>query len=485
MLKQRAINAVLWSTFDGFMRQGLVFVISIVLARLLGPREFGTIALLAIFTGIGIVLLDGGFSAALIQRQDVDHIDESTVFWFNAGIGAVVALALWASGPAIAAFYGQPVLMPLMAVMALNIFLSALGAIHATLLAKELNFRTIMKVGVAANLVSGSAAIWMAYAGYGVWALAVQAVSMTAVSTCLYWSLHRWRPLAVFSRASIRKLFGFGGYHFALSMMDIIYSRLYTLLLGRFYSVQELGLFTNADNTKQMPCSFVTSVVTRAAFPMFSAAAEDKAVLRRGVQVGVRTTMLLNVPMMIGLAATARPMVLTVFGAAWLPMVPVFRVLCLVGVLWPLQVINVQALLAQGHSRLMFRLAVTNISIGLVLVLAGSRFGMLGIAWSQVLTSVSSFVINSHYSRRMLDYSTLEQTRDFLPIVGVALLMAGAIHWLDLHLVLGPQLDLAVLVCFGATVFAMLGGLLRLATLGEAMALVLGHRRSRQTSKKT
>ena len=484
MLKSRAINALLWSAADGFLRQGLQFTVSIVLARMLGPSEFGTIALLAIFTGIGTVLLDGGFSAALIQRQDVDRVDESTVFWFNLCIGLVVALALWALGPMIAAFYSQPILVPLMTVMALNVFLSGLGAIHATLLAKELNFRTLMKVGTAANIVSGGVAIWMAYKGFGVWALAIQAILMTGVSTLLLWSLHRWRPLSAFSRASVRKLFGFGGYHFASSMMEIIYSRLYTLLIGRFYNVRELGLYNNADNTKQMPCGFFTSILMRVAFPMFSAAADDKATLRRGVQVAARGMMLLNVPMMLGMAAVAKPLVLTLFGQNWLPMVPVLRVLCLVGVLWPLQVINLQVLMAQGHSRLMFRLEVIKKSIGLVLLVAGAFHGIMGIAWSQVLSSTVSFVINAHYSRRMLDYGAIDQTRDFLPILGVALAMAGIVYQLDLHLVLRPQVALVLLTCVGAIVFALLGWLLRLATVDEMIALYRSRLLVRQQTSK-
>ncbi len=484
MLKRRAINAVAWSTADGFLRQGLQFVVSVMLARLLGPREFGTIALLAIFTGIGTVLLDGGFSAALIQRQDVNRVDESTVFWFNLCIGAAVALLLWALGPVIAAFYSEPILVPLMAIMALNVFLGSIGAIHATLLAKELDFRTLMKVGSVANLVSGGVAIWMALVGFGVWALAMQAVVMTGVSALLLWSLHRWRPLVAFSPASVRKLFGFGGYHFASSMMEIVYSRLYTLLIGRFYDVRELGLYNNADTTKQMPCSFFTSILMRVAFPMFSAASHDKAILRRGLQVAARGMMLLNVPMMLGMAAVAEPLVLTLFGQKWLEMVPVFRVLCLAGVLWPLQVMNLQVLMAQGHSRLMFRLEVTKKSIGLVLLVAGAFHGIMGIAWSQVLSSTLSFVVNAHYSRRLLDYGAADQTRDFMPILGVASFMAGIVYLLGLHLVLRPQIALLVLTCAGAVVFALLGWLLRLATLTEMMALFRSHRSAPQHAPK-
>jgi teichuronic acid exporter len=472
MLKRRAIGAVLWSAADGFTRQGLLFVVSIVLARILGPRDFGLIALVAMFTGIGAALLDGGFSAALIQRQDADRVDESTVFWFNAAIGTVVALAIWALGPAVAAFYRQPVLAPLMSLMAINVFVASLGAIHATLLAKELGFRQIMKVGTAANVVAGAVAIAMAWRGYGVWSLACQAIATSAVSTALYWYVHRWRPLPVFSTASARKLFGFGGYHFASTMIDIIYSRLYTLLLGRFYSVRELGLYNNADNTKQMPCGFFTGILMRAAFPMFSAAANDQPVLGRGVQVAVRCTMLLNVPVMIGMATVAEPLVLVLFGRDWLPMVPVLRVLCLVGVLWPLQVINIQALMAQGHSRLMFHVELLKKAIGLALLLAGAWFGMMGIAWSQVLASLVAFSINARYAHRLLGYGAFAQARDIGPTVAVAFLMGGAVSWLGARVALPPAAELAVLAAFGAGVFLLLCWMLRLASMAEMVAVI-------------
>ena len=194
--------------------------------------------------------------------------------------------------------------------------------------------------------------------------------------------------------------------------------------------------------------------------------------------------MLLNVPMMLGMAAVAKPLVLTLFGQNWLPMVPVLRVLCLVGVLWPLQVINLQVLMAQGHSRLMFRLEVIKKSIGLVLLVAGAFHGIMGIAWSQVLSSTVSFVINAHYSRRMLDYGAIDQTRDFLPILGVALAMAGIVYQLDLHLVLRPQVALVLLTCVGAIVFALLGWLLRLATVDEMIALYRSRLLVRQQTSK-
>lgn len=471
MLKQRALSATVWSGTDILLRQGLQFVVAVTLARLLSPSDFGTIALLALFTGIATVFVDGGFSAALIQNQDVDHVDESTVFWFNLAIGLVVALALGIAAPAIAAFYGQPILVPLMAVMALNVFIGALGAIHRTLLTKHLNFRIQVKIGAIAAVASGVISIFMAWHGYGVWALAAQVILMTGISTSLLWLWHPWRPGWSMSGVSARKLIGFGGYHLASSLLEIVYSRLYTVLIGRFYSARALGFYNNADTTAQMPGGFLTGVLTRVALTMFSVAAEDKAKLRRGMQLSTRAMMLINVPMMLGMAAVAEPLVRTLFGERWLSAVPILRVLCLAAVLLPLHVINLNVLMAQGHSRLMFRLEVIKKLLGVLLICAGALFGVLGIAWSQVIFSSLSFFINAHYSRRFLDYGVGAQLRDFGPVLGVGIAMAIIVYLTSITWWMESMLELFTLVILGAVLFLAAAWMLRLAALNDVAAL--------------
>lgn len=471
MLKQRAFQATLWSGADIFLRQALQFTVTIALARLLTPSDFGTIALLALFIGIASALLDGGFSAALIQRQDVDHADESTVFWFNLGIGAVMALCLCAVAPAIASFYGVPVLRPLMVVMALVVFVSALGAIHSTLLAKRLDIRTQMKVGLLATIASGGTAAVMAWKGYGVWALAAQAVVMASVTTSLLWIFNPWRPAWLFSHISVRKLFGFGSYHLASILLEIIYGHLYTILIGKLYSTRELGLYNNAANTQQMPGTFLAGVLARVAFPMFSEAAHDKTKLRRGMQLSIRGMMLLHVPSILGIAALAEPLVRTLFGTQWLPAVPILRVLCLAGLWFPLHVINLHVLMAQGHSRLMFRLEVTKKILGVSLIAAGAFYGVMGIAWSQVVFSVVALAINSHYTRKFLDYGVAAQLRDYAPVLSIAIPMAAVVYAIDFYWHPSPLMGLAVLSLFGALLFFGLAWLFRLDALHDVALL--------------
>ncbi|MCX7088113.1 MAG: lipopolysaccharide biosynthesis protein [Methylococcales bacterium] len=476
-LKSRALSATLWSGADIFMRQGLQFCVSIALARLLSPEEFGTIALLYLFTGIATAFVDSGFSTALIQRQVVTHTDESTVFWFNLAIGALVALGLWALAPFIATFFSLPILMPLTGLLALNIFLSAVGSIHGTLLTKHLNFRVQMKIGGFATLISGTLAITMAWYGYGIWALAAQTLAATSVTTLLLWCLSPWRPAWVFSTKSVRQLFGFGSYMLASSLLDIIYNRAYTVLIGHFFGVRELGFYNRADGTKQLPVGILTSIMARVALPIFSAAAQDKAQLRRGVQLALRGMMLINVPMMLGVAATAESLVLTLFGVKWLPSVSFLQVLSLGAVLWPLHVINLNVLMAQGHSHLFFRLEVIKKLLGTALLVAGTYYGVMGIAWSQVVFGVLAFFINAYYSQRFLGYGVFAQTRDFLGVLVISVLMAFAVYWVSIHayllpLHLLPAVQLLLLIAIGLIIFVGLALVFRLTALRDVIGLI-------------
>jgi len=472
MLKQRAISATLWSGADVFLRQGLQFIISIALARLLSPEEFGTIALLYLFVGLASAFVDSGFSAALIQRQDISHTDESTVFWFNLGMGAVMAAGLWLLAPWIADFYAMPVLIPLTSVLAFNLFVSALGSVHGTLLTKRLDFKTPMKIGAIATTTSGVVGIVMAWQGYGVWALAMQTLASSLLTTCLLWAYSNWYPGLTFSTNSARRLFGFGGYLLLASLLDVAYNRTYTLLIGKIYGVRELGFYNRADGTKQLPVGVLTGILSRVAFPIFSAAASDKERLRRGVRYALRGMMLINAPMMLGVMATAEPLVHILFGSKWLPAVPILQVLCLGSIMWPLHVINLNILTAQGHSRLFFRLEVIKKLLGTGLLIVGAAYGVMGIAWSQVIFGVLAFVINAHYTRIHIGYGAWQQILDFYPALLLSAVMAAWVYWLGENLALPILAGLLVQIAAGITIFLVGCHLFKFGEYLEAVNIV-------------
>jgi O-antigen/teichoic acid export membrane protein len=469
---------VVWSGLDLFVRQGMGFAITVVLARLLVPEDFGTIALLSLFLGVAGVFVNAGFSAALIQRQDTTHLDESTVFWLNIGAASAMTFVLFAAAPWIADFFDLEVLTPLTMLMAGNILISALGSIHGTLMTKRLDFKTPMKIGVVSTLISGGVGMYMAWADYGVWALAGQTLASTVVGTALLWHFSTWRPAFAFSRDSLRRLFGFSGWVFGSAMLDTLYQRGYTLLIGKFYGTHDLGIYNRADNTQQLPANILTGVLSRVAFPLFSSVNHDKERLRSGVRMSVRAMMLVMVPSMMGLAVLAEPFIRVVFGEAWVPAAPIFQVLCVAGMLYPLHVINLTVLQAQGHANLLFRLEVAKKSIGTVLLIIGSFFGVMGIAWSRVIQSVIALMINSHYTNKFLGYGMREQIKDCLPSFLLSAAMAGVVAMADVWIEIGGATELLLMISIGSLIYLAGNMLLGINAFKEVVGFVKGAARA-------
>jgi teichuronic acid exporter len=476
VLHLKARSAVYWSSLDILVRQGLKFVVTVILARLLVPEDFGTVALLALFLGLGGLFVNGGFSAALIQKQDATHTDESTIFWFNIGAAFVVTLGLMALSPWLARYFELPVLRLLAMVMACNIFISAFGTIHTTLLTKQLNFKVLTIVGVLATVLSSGLAIYLARADYGVWALAWQALSATIFTTVLLWWFSSWRPLMTFSGSSFNSLMAFSGWVFASGLLDTIYQKGYTLLIGKYYGTYDLGIYNQADNTQQGPTSILTSVISRVTFPLFSSISDDPARLRRAVRLSLRSVMLITSPAMLGLAVLATPFIREVFGEQWLPAAPLLQILCLAGLLWPLHVINVHVLKAQGHAKLNFRLALIKKTLGVVLLIGGTFFGLTGIAWSRVLSSILGLFINGYYTGKFLDYGAFNQAKDYLPAIAASVMMGAVVILADRWIEIGGATELVILIVIGAVSYSALTLFSGVSALKDAVEFMTGRK---------
>lgn len=455
-MKRQALIATFWSAGDAFSRQGLQFATTLVLARLLTPADFGVIAMVAVFIGIAAVLADGGLSVALIQRQDVDHDDESTVFWCNLAVGIALSALLACAGQLLADFYREPRLQAVAGAMSLVLVASAAGAIHFALLCKRLDFRTQAVAGGVAAVLSAIVAITMALLGYGVWALVAQAIVSASATTAMLWWLHPWRPARLFKWTSVRKLASFGGYHMASTLMEAAYVRLYGLLAGRLFGARALGYYANAENTRQLPASLLASLVARVALPMLAKAQCDPVLVRRSLQLSIRLMMLLYAPAMLAMAALAEPLVEVLYGPQWIPAAHLLQILAIAGLLYPLHMINLQALMAQGHAKRMFRLELVKKALGVALLLAGAQYGLVGIAWSQALHSLLALGINAHYSRRWFGYGVLSQLRDAAPPIlaatAAAALVLPFVHAWDWP----PLARLAGLLSLGGSAYLLI-----------------------------
>lgn len=471
-LKKAAVHAVKWTALEQSVQQGLFFLTSVVMARLVSPESYGTISLLHVFTGIAGIFINGGLTAALIQKQDSTRIDESTAFWFNTSVAFIMAATLFVSAPAIAGFYGIPSLESIARAYSLQLILGSLNSVQSSLFAKRLDFKTPMKISSTSMIVSAAIGIYLAWRGLEVWALVAQALSAALIQTILIWRLSPWRPAFVFSSQSFRALFGFGGYLFLAGLLDVIYVRGYALIIGKLYGVRDLGIYNRANHIKQLPATALAGMLSRVAFPVFSRTADDLPRLLRGFRTAIRGVMFLNIPIMLGIATVAHPLVRVLFGPAWDESAPLLEILALAGILWPLHVLNLNVIKALGHSKAFLKVEVIKKATGMTLIVIGSMAGLHGMAWAVVISSIFSFFYNAYYTGKLLGHGAWSQILDIYPMLISGLLMAGAVFWTSTALILPPLPKLIVLVGVGVTAYVVCSHVLKVAELAEAVRIV-------------
>lgn len=427
MFKRRALAASLWSGGDILFRQGLQFLTTLVLARLLVPADFGAVAMLTLFIAVANMLVDAGFGVALIQSSQIDHDDESTVFWCNLAIGVALSIGLFALAPLVAAFYELPKLAPLMRFMAITPLLAASSAVHFALLTRRLDFRTQAIAGGIGATAGGIAAIAIALRGGGVWALAALPVLSTGCISAALWAMHRWRPAFAFRRRSFKRLAGFGGFVLASSIFEAFYSRLYTVLIGRRFGAADVGYYANADNTRMLPVNFLGNMLSRIGLPLLSAVGDNVALKSRGFEHAARAGMLAGALLLLPLVVFPEQVLVLLFGAQWVSAAPLLRILALAGLLYPLHTLNLQLLLSAGRSAEYFRIELAKKALGVALLFAGIQFGSKGVAWSQVALSVLSLWINASRGGKLIGRGAWRQLADvWPPLLAVGLAWACA-----------------------------------------------------------
>lgn len=477
-LTQRASSAAWWSTLEITARYGVQFAVMLMLARLLNPSDFGLIAMLLVFTSIGALLVDSGFGTALVQRQRTSDDDETTVFLFTTGASVLVAAILWFAAPAIALFYTQPALTMLTRVMVLVLPLGALAAVPDALLTMKLRFRDRAKAEIFASLVSALIATALAWQGYGVWSLVWQAITLIGLRTLLLWHYSGWRPRGQFRQESFRKLFGFGGYMLLSALLDTITVRLQSLLIGKLFEPRALGYYTLAQNTQQAPTSFIGGILNRVGLPVFSAVAHQPEKLLGALRLSLRATLFVFIPCMVGIAVIAKPLIELLYGQRWGAAAPILTLLALAAASWPLHVLNLAALSAQGRSDLFFRLELAKKVIAISLILICAPFGPVAIAGSVLVSSFFGVAINTWYSKKLLGYGLLSQLLDQYGTFALSL-AAALVGWAILHWTQPRLMTTLVAIVVAAIVY--LGGAIffRNPALLELMALMQTFRRSR------
>ena len=471
-LKNKTLHAFFWSFLERIGQQGIQFILSIILARLLLPEQFGLIAMLWIFMAIAQSFINSGFGQALIQKKNVTHIDECSIFYFNILVGFLAAGLLCLAAPWIADFYNQPLLVLLTCTLSLNLIINAFGLVQTTLLTKHIDFKTQLKVSVIATAISGMISVSMALNGFGVWSLVAQSLSSNLFRTVLLWFFNAWRPSLTFSFVSLRGMFAFGSRLLASGLLETVFQNIYLVVIGKLFSPAGLGFYSRAKGLQQLPVSNISTIISQVTFPVFSSVQDDKPRLKRGVRKALTMLVMINFPMMIGLAIVAEPLVLLLLTEKWAPCIPYLQLLCVVGMLYPLHVINLNVLMAQGRSDLFFRLEILKKILIIIAIAVTYRWSITAMIYGQIVTSCLAYLLNSYYTGKMLDYPITEQIWDLMPSLTLASIMGGGVYALHYTPIDNQSALLLVQIVTGIVLYTLLCYIFRLSSFMEVIEMV-------------
>lgn len=449
-LKNKTVNGLLWSAIDNFANLAIQFIVGVILARILTPHEFGLIGMILIFIAISQSIVNSGFSQALIRKNNCTENDYSTVFYFNLLTGIIVYLILYFSSSSVSHFFAEPQLSTIIKVFSVIIIIESFTIIQRTILIKRLDFKLQTKISIFSTIGSGIISIVMAYKGFGVWSLVVLHIGRRSLNSLFLWVWNKWTPTLIFSIKSFKELFGFGSKLLLSGLIDTIYRNIYYVVIGKFFSAQELGYYTRADEFKRIPSENLNNIIGRVSFPVLAEIQNDKARLKSNYQKLIRSTMLITFTLMIGMAAVARPMILTLIGDKWEPSIIYLQMLCFVGMMYPLHALNLNMLQVSGRSDLFLKLEVIKKIIAIPTIIIGVIWGIKLMIVGMMINTLFAYYLNSYWSGRFIGYSFKEQVFDILPSFGLALTMGIGVFFLGKILPFNNLMVLIIQVLTGA-----------------------------------
>lgn len=472
--RQKTAVGLFWSAADLLATSGIQFLIQIVLARLLLPEHFGVIGMILVLIAVSNALVDCGFSQSLIRDQRTSQEDYSTVFHFNLFISIIIYFLLYVSAPFFSIFFNTPELVGIIRVLSIIIIINSLGIIQRVKLIKTLNFKALTKINISGVFLAGCISIIMGYLGFGVWSLVVNMIAIQIFQTLFLWIFSRWIPSLIFNINSFKKYFGFG-YKLLLSgLIDTINNNLYYLVIGRFYSVLQLGYYSNAVRVRDMASQGMVLTVQRVTYPVLSGSQDDDETLKVVFRSMIRMTSFVNFPLMIGGAVIAAPLFQIFFGEKWLSSVDYFQILCIAGMLYPIHALNLNILKVKGRSDLFLLLEIIKASLIAVLITLSIIFdlGIMGLIWTAVISSFLSLFINTYYSSKLIDYSVKRQVMDLVPIFVISIMMGLLVLLAGYALPYNYIINLFCQICIGLTLYILLCKLFRIKELKDFYQLV-------------
>lgn len=475
-LRKSALRGIFWTFSQQFGAQGIQFCVSIVMARLLLPEEFGLIGMITVFIAIGKSLMETGLTQSLIRTENPDQEDYSTVFYFNLVGSIIVYFLLFFTAPYIANFYNQFILIDIIRVYCLSFVIGAFSAVQIARLSKIMDFRTQMLVTIPSLIGAGLLGIILAYNGYGVWSLVWMGLSQVFFSTVQLWWKSRWKPSLEFNIAKFKFHFKFGYKLTLSSLLDILFKNIFQIIIGKFFMTSQVGFYSRANSLKQLPVSSISGAMNKVTYPLFASIQNDDARLRKIYKQMMQIVVFVIAPLLITMGVLAEPLFRFLFTEKWVPAVPYFKILCLAGIAYPLSSYNLNILKIKGRSDLFLKLEIIKKTLIIVTIGISIQFGIMGLIWGQLFTSIISLAINSQYSGKLIAYNSWQQAKDMAPIIIIAIISGVAVYAVDHWMLINYCSDFLRLLTggsLGLTVFVGISLILKLDVLQNLKIIVL------------
>lgn len=474
--EKKILTNFIWRFAERCGSQIVTFVVSVVLARILAPSDYGTITLVTVFTTILQVFVDSGLGTALVQKKDADDLDFSSVFYFNCALCLVLYLGMFAAAPLIAKFYENTELVPIIRVISLTVVVSGLKNVQQAYVSRNMLFKRFFYSAIGGVVFSAVLGIALAKAGCGVWALVAQQLSNVAINTAILWITVKWRPKKMFSRERLKGLLSFGWKLLVSALLDTGYSNLRNLIIGKVYSTADLAYYDQGDKFPKVIVTNINTSIDSVLLPSMSSEQDDRERVKNMTRRAIKTSTYIMAPLMMGLAFCAEPVVTLVLTEKWLPCVPFLRIFCITYMFWPVHTANLNAIKAMGHSDWFLKLEIIKAVFCLAALLATVNFGVTAIAYSALFTSAASQIINAWPNKKLLGYGYLEQVRDFAPGILLAVAMGVCVYFIGC-IPLPTAVTLVIQVVSGAVIYFGASYVLKLEEFKYLLGIVKSFRK--------
>lgn len=462
---------LIWRFAERCGAQIVTLIVSIVLARILLPEDYGTISLITVFTTILQVFVDSGLGTALIQKKDADDLDFSSVFYFNFVVCLILYSGMFVAAPYIAFFYNNVSLTPVIRVISLTIIVSGVKGIQQAYVSRNMLFKRFFFSTIGGTLFSAAFGIGLAYAGCGVWALVGQQLSNTCIDTFILWMTVKWRPKKMFSWSRLKELLSFGWKMLVSTLLDTVYNNIRSLIIGKMYSSSDLAYYNQGRQFPNVIVNNINTSIDSVLLPTMASAQDDRIRVKSMTRRAIKTSTYVMAPLMMGLAFCAEPIVRLVLTEKWLPCVPFLRIFCITYMFYPIHTANLNAIKAMGRSDLFMKLEIAKKLVGMVLLLSTMWFGVMAMAYSLLISSVLGQIINSWPNRKLLNYGYLEQLKDILPGIALAVFMGCCVNLVGLFN-LPNFITLLIQIPLGASIYIATSALLHLESFEYLMDMI-------------